>query len=112
MADLAATTVTLATPAILENIDVAATVSGDTAPIGDDLMLFIKNGAGTTTTVTIATPGTVDGLAIADVSIAIPTLLSALVPLTQPLASGATGRANITYSQVTTVTVAVLRVRR
>ncbi|CAM5626594.1 hypothetical protein SMICM304S_06790 [Streptomyces microflavus] len=40
---------------------VAATVSGDTAPVGERMLLLAINAGGSSRTVTIATPGTVTG---------------------------------------------------
>ncbi|MFM9629513.1 hypothetical protein ACKI10_18035 [Streptomyces galilaeus] len=57
---------------------------------------------------TVVTPGTLDGLALADSVLAIPAGGHGFVPLTHVYRDPATGRANITYSAVTTVNVAVL----
>lgn len=87
----------------------AAAGGGDTAPIGTNLLLHVINGGGSPVTVTLATPGTADGLAIADTAKAVAAGASAFIPLRAVYRNAATGRAAITYSGVTSVTVAVLR---
>lgn len=53
-------------------------VSGDAANghdfnnAGQNVVIHIKNGSGSTVTLTVVTPGTVDGLAVANRDIAIP----------------------------------------
>ncbi|MET8334362.1 hypothetical protein [Streptosporangium canum] len=86
-----------------------AAVGGDTATPGDGVFLEVLNGGGSTITVTLATPGTVEGLAIADRAITIPTGERWKIPLTRMYAGG-DGQATITYSAVTSVTVGVFKV--
>ncbi len=85
-----------------------ASAGGDTAPVGGGLKLHVVNGSGATVTVTVVTPGTLDGLSIGDAALAIPAGGHGFVPLTNVYRDPVTGRANVTYSAVTTVTVAVL----
>lgn len=92
---------------------VAAT-NGDTAPCGGGTFLLVKNASGSAITVTLTTPGVVDGrLAIADStspSIALTTGLG-IIPLPYNLyADPTTGLATINYSATSSVTVAVVRV--
>ncbi|MET9999832.1 hypothetical protein ABZ069_23160 [Streptomyces microflavus] len=87
----------------------AAAGGGDTAPIGTNLLLHVINGGGAPVTLTIVTPGTADGLAIADTAKAIAAGASAFVPLRPVYRNPVTGRAALTYSGVTSVTVAVLQ---
>lgn len=82
---------------------------GDQAPIGEKLVLHVRNGDATAKTVTVATPGTVGDLAVADASQVIPASGNAFIPLKAVFRDPATGRAAITYSAVTAVTVAVLQ---
>ncbi|MEV0639040.1 hypothetical protein AB0I77_29670 [Streptomyces sp. NPDC050619] len=82
---------------------------GDQAPIGEKLVLHVRNGDATAKTVTVATPGTVGDLAVADAVQVIPAAGNALIPLKSVFRDPATGRAGITYSAVTSVTVAVLQ---
>ncbi|MEV7282875.1 hypothetical protein [Streptomyces sp. NPDC093111] len=85
---------------------VAAAGGGDTAPVGPNYFLYVTNGDASPHTVTLATPGTVDGHAIADATLVVAAGKSGLIPLTN-LFRGATGRAAITYDGVTAVKVAV-----
>ncbi|MFF7310556.1 hypothetical protein [Streptomyces sp. NPDC008137] len=82
---------------------------GDQAPVGEKLVLHVKNGDASSKTVTLATPGTVGSLAVADASQVIPADGEAFIPLKSVFRDPATGRASITYSAATSVTVAVLQ---
>ena len=105
MADLTTTKIAVATGIVdLAAAATAAAVGGDTALVGPNRFLYVNNGSGGSITVTVATPGTVSGLAIADPTYAIAAGKMGLIPLTNVF-RGATGRAAITYSAVTTVTV-------
>lgn len=89
----------------------APTVEGDA--IGPAEVLHVKNGSGGSITLTVVTPGTVDGLAIGDYTLTIPAAGERLVgPFPEPhfrQPSGATkGRVHIDYSSVTSVTRAVI----
>lgn len=109
MATLATTLV--ATVGGIADIDaqaVAAAVGGDTAAVGPGLFLFVKNASVGSVTVTVATPGTVSGHAVADATLVVAAAKSGIIPLTNVF-RGSTGRAAITYSAVTTVTVAVFK---
>lgn len=108
MAALTATTVaTLGGIADIGAAAVAAAVGGDTAPVGPaNIFLLVVNGGGSSCTATISTPGTVAGHAVADATLVVAAGKSGIIPLTN-LFRGATGRAAITYSAVTSVTVAV-----
>jgi len=107
MADLSLIAVPVATGIIdVAAQAVAAAVGGDTAPTGPGRFLYINNADASSKTVTVSTPGTVKGHAIADASLVVATGDHAIIPLTD-VYRGATGRAAITYSAVTSVTVAV-----
>lgn len=84
---------------------VAAAAGGDTAPCGDGRFLYVANGGASPITVTVATPGEVKGLAVADAALVVAAGAAGAIPLTR-LFAGAGGRASITYSAVTSVTVA------
>lgn len=86
----------------------AASAGGDTAPVGGGLKLHVSNGSGSAVTVTVVTPGTLDGLSIGDASLSVPAGGHGFIPLTSVYRDPVTGRANITYSAVTTVNVAVI----
>lgn len=107
MAALTLNTVRLDGGAVLDGIDTPAAAGGDTAPVGPGRALYVKNGGGTSITVTVATPGEVSGMAIADPTLTLAADESGMIPLGRIFA-GTNGRASITYSAVTSVTVAAL----
>ncbi|MGW6243862.1 hypothetical protein [Streptomyces roseolus] len=111
MAALPIVVVPVAGGVSLEGSDTAASSGGDTAPVGAGRFLYIRNGDASSHTVTIATPGTVSGVAIADVQVTVPAGESKIVPLTA-LFRGTSGRAALTYNSVTNVTVAVFELER
>lgn len=86
----------------------SASAGGDTAPVGGGLKLHVSNGSGAGVTVTVVTPGNIDGLSIGDAALVVPAGGHGFIPLTNVYRDPITGRANITYSAVTTVNVAVL----
>jgi len=87
----------------------AASGGGDTCTPGDGVFLEVLNSDASSKTVTIATPGTVGGLAIADRAVTIPAGERWKIPLPRMYA-GTDGQAAITYSAVTSVTVGVFKV--
>lgn len=90
---------------------VAATSGGDTAQTGAACFLVVKNGDSSSHTVTLATPGTIDGdLTISDRAVTVAAAKMQLIPLTDRYRDPATGRAAITYDGVTSVSVGVIRV--
>jgi hypothetical protein len=89
---------------------VAAAGGGDTAQTGAGVLLAVKNADSGSHTVTIATPGTVDGLAVADRAVAVPAGQTFVIPITDRYRDPSTGRAAISYDGVTSVTVGVFRV--
>lgn len=89
---------------------VAAAGGGDTVAPGAGVLLAVKNADAGSHVVTIATPGTVDGLAIADRTVTVPAGQTFVVPITDRYRDPSTGRAAITYDGVTSVTVGVFRV--
>jgi hypothetical protein len=89
----------------------AAAAGGDRAPVGDGLYLLVKNGSGSTITVTLDSIGSVfNGLAVPDTAITVAAAEERLVPLLRNYQSDTDGLAGVAYSAVTTVTVAVLQV--
>ena len=86
----------------------AAAGGGDTCPAGDGVFLEVLNGSGATITVTLATPGTVEGLAIADRPVPVPAGERWKIPVGRIYAD-ANGQCAITYSGVTTLTVGAFR---
>lgn len=89
----------------------AASAGGDQVACDDRLYLHVKNTNAATRDVTIATPGNVDGLAIADnvITVAATTGDRIIGPLKASLYADANGFAQITYSAVTNLTVAAIR---
>lgn len=88
----------------------AAAAGGDTAEVGGGYFLLALNSHATDPrTVTIATPGTVDGHAIADATLVLAALNYGIIPLTNVF-RGTNGRAALTYSDAAAdITVAVYR---
>ncbi|MFD3483781.1 hypothetical protein [Streptomyces sp. NPDC058665] len=89
---------------------VAAAGGGDTCQTGAGVVLLVRNGDESSHTVTLVTPGTVNGLAIADRAVTVAAGDEVLIPVTSEYYNPSTGRANITYDGVTDLTVAVIRV--
>jgi len=89
----------------------AAAGGGDRFTPGDNVILHVKNGGGSGITVTVVTPGTVVGQAIGDVTNSIGAGGDEFMgPFPAQHFAAADGLADITYSGVTSVTVAVLKV--
>lgn len=94
----------------LDDKFVAAAGGGDTCETGKNMKLLVNNAGATTPTVTIATPETFDGLTLQDRVVTIPanaTLFA--IPITDRYRDPATGRAAITYSAATDLTVCAVR---
>lgn len=90
---------------------VAAAGGGDSFPNTGAEVLVIKNGGGSGITLTVVTPVTVDGLAVADLTATIAAGATAMVgPFPPGTYSDGSGNVNLTYSAVTTVTVSVVKV--
>lgn len=90
----------------------AASVGGDTLTPNIDVFLHVKNGGGSSINVTVVTPNlAAGGLAIADSVTAIPAASDRFIgPFpAKHFARSSDGKADITYSAVTSVTVAVLK---
>jgi hypothetical protein len=86
----------------------AAAAGGDTAPVGSHLFLHIKNGGGSPITATLAVPGnTWNGIATPDTPFVISNGAERMIPLDSRYQQS-DGRAAITYTAVTSVTVAVV----
>lgn len=89
-------------------VDNPASAGGDVVPAGDRAWLNVKNGSGAAVTVTLTTPGSVGGLAIADAVVSVPAAGSKLIgPLTASLFGDPVA---ISYSATASVTVAALTV--
>jgi hypothetical protein len=87
----------------------AAGAGGDTVPAGERTWIHVKNGSASPITVTVTTPGTVSGLAIADVSVSVPATTGE--KLIGPLPTSLFGDpVQIAYSAAASVTVAALQI--
>lgn len=73
------------------------------------MFLLVKNGAGAPITVTIQTPTTVDGLAVADQTIVVTNGEQRMIGPFPPNLYNTDGFVYVDYSSGTTVTAAVLR---
>ncbi|MGW7359471.1 hypothetical protein ACWGI0_23265 [Streptomyces sp. NPDC054802] len=89
----------------------AAGLSGDQLRPGKSTFLHVKNGDVAAMTVTLATPGTVDGLAIADRAVTVDPGDDQMIPVGALYGDPSdSGLASVTYSATTSVTVAALRI--
>jgi hypothetical protein len=86
----------------------AANGGGDTVRVVPGLFLHVKNGHSSAQTVTLVTPGTVDGLAISDLPVEIGDGDEAMIPVGDVFRA-TNGLASITYSGVTALTIAAIR---
>lgn len=89
----------------------AAAGGGDKFIPGKDVFLHAKNGSGGALTVTIVTPKTVSGEAIEDRAVSVPAGAERMIgPFPKSLFANPadSGKAAITYSGVTSLTIAVL----
>ena len=110
MAALATNTVPI-TGLRFDTLLAAAAGGGDDCEAGAGVYLICKNLSGSPITVTLAVPELVDGdLVITSraISVAATTGFS-IIPITQRYRNPTTGRCSITYSGVTTFTVAVIK---
>lgn len=89
-----------------------AGASGDKARPGKGVFLHVRNGDVASMTVTLVTPGTVDGLAIADRTVTVDAGDEQMIPVPAALYGDPadSGLAAVTYSATTSVTVAALRI--
>lgn len=89
----------------------AAAASGDTAQVGDRYFLVVKNGDGSSHTVTIATPGNLaTGDAYPDKVYTVTAGAEAWVPLLALYADATDSLAHLTWSATTSMTRAVVRI--
>jgi hypothetical protein len=119
MALLAVTEVSEAAAGVdLDAVDVAANAGGDSYPNDDDTFLYINNQDASPKTVTITAQRTAvrkEGfgeLTIASIAVVVPATSRRLIKVPIGSYSDASGRVQLTYSAVTSVTVAALRAKR
>ncbi len=90
---------------------VPATSGGDDCQTGSGTFLVVKNGDASSHTITLVTPGVVDGdLTVTDRTVTVAAAKTELIPVTATYRNPSTGRASITYDAVTSVSVGVIRV--
>lgn len=93
---------------------VAAAGGGDSFTNSGQEVFVVKNGGGAPITVTVVTPATVDGLAVTDLTASVAAGATRMIGPFPPGIYNDTGAAggivSVTYSGVTTVTVAVVKV--
>lgn len=107
MADLTTIPITAVTGRLdLVAALVAAASLGDTTEVGPGKFLVVNNADASSKTVTVATPGTKSGFAIADGTYVVAAGKTCIIPLSSAFRGGS-GRSAVTYSAVTSVTVGV-----
>jgi hypothetical protein len=88
---------------------VSAAGGGDTMVGAQGVHLYVNNGGGAPITVTLVTPEVVEGsLAVTDRTVSVTNGTWKLIPVPSRYNDSTTGLASITYSAVTTVTVAAI----
>jgi len=84
----------------------ACTSTGDTFDAGEEVYLEVKNAGSSVATVTVATPGTVEGIAESGYAFTVPITTGDVE--VGPFPADLFGEiASITYSEVTSLTIAV-----
>lgn len=88
----------------------AAAAGGDTLPPIGAGVFIVKNASGASITVTVVTPGNTEfGVAQPDITVTVPAAGERHIgPLTPNLTDPTSNGINVTYSAVTSVTVAVI----
>ena len=95
----------------LEPSYASANVDGNSFANNGRVILHAKNGSGGAITVTVKTPGTVDGLAVADRTVSVPAGEERMIGVFPPADyNQSDGDVYIDYSGVTSLTVAALRI--
>lgn len=89
----------------------AVSAGGDKLHPGDRTFLHVKNGNASACVATLVTPGTVKGLAIADVAVSVPAGAERFIgPLPADLFRASDGLVAVTWSVSSSVTAAVLSI--
>ena len=87
----------------------AAAANTDTIAADGRTVLWVKNGSGSSINVTVVSTKSVNGLAVADLVVAVPAGQDRLIgPFPRNTFADANGQADIDYSSVTTITRAAL----
>jgi hypothetical protein len=87
----------------------AANVDGNTFANDGNTFLEVANGAAAPINVTIQTPGTVDGLAVAELIVAVANGVTKRIGPFPPGIYNQSGEVYVDYSAVTTITVGAFR---
>lgn len=83
----------------------AANADGHSVANDGKTFVYVNNGGGAPITVTVLTPGTVDGLAIADRAVTVANATNRLIgPFPKDIYNQADGTVHVNFSGVTTVT--------
>lgn len=90
----------------------AASAGGDEAPTGSNVLLLVRNGDASPHTLTIVTPGTVDGIAIEDVTVVVAAGADGAVALQDVYRDPSARRAALSLDAETGVEYALLRLPR
>lgn len=106
---MAALSLQVLVPGGSESTLAQAASGGDTCPAGPGVFLEVANGAASAVTVTLATPGNVEGLAISDREVSVPAGETWKIPVPKIFAK-ADGQCDVTYSATTDVTVGAFKV--
>lgn len=89
----------------------AASVGGDKFDPGERVMLHVKNASAGAVTVTIETPNTILGLAVADAQVSVPAGGERYIgPFPREHFAGSDGLVSVTWSATASVTFAVIAV--
>lgn len=112
MADVAVTVQEIVRTGI-DLTDTGSLSTSDTYLVPNDgkTFLHIKKSGATDCTVTIATPGTVDGLAVTDLTVTVPASTGdkMIGPFPRDIYNNASGQIAVTFSNVTGLTIAAAR---
>lgn len=92
-----------------DGLYVSADAAGDDCDTGPGVDLMVNNSDTASHTVTLVTPRTIDGLDVADRDIPVPDGADVAIPVGHEYRDRSTGRASITYDDVTGMTVLVKR---
>lgn len=112
MADVAVTVEEIVRTGI-DLTDTGSLSTSDTYLVPNDgkTFLHIKKSGATDCTVTIATPGTVDGLAVTDLTVTVPATTGdkMIGPFPRDIYNNASGQISVTFSNITGLTIAAAR---
>lgn len=99
-----------ATPTGLNPAYVAAAGGGDSIEVGPTVFLHVKNGSGASITVTVNSIAACNQGFDHDLAVAVPAAGERMIgPITADRYAGSNGYASVTYSGVTSLTVAVVK---